>query len=164
MAIKKNEAPLASINEKTITYQLTLNELNNLKTACDVMKDFLKTPLLNLRKLHKNSKIIQGVIDKFDDESELINTRIGKINQELSKTPNDEKLLTERTEMLKEIKDYNRAKHSVNLYTMPASDFPAKPEDFGKKFLNKGQQNQVDVEYSTFFIELFGTVIPEEEL
>lgn len=159
----KNDVPLASIGEQTTVFNLTFWEMQRLENHCNILKDFVFTPLINGRRLHKNSKILSLKQEEIAEYGKQIEERRAKLHEfkndpiatPLQKQETDELMLA----LIEETKKYNVKKYELNLYTLKISDYPDNAEKFGKKSIPMQDGTKVEVEYYPAFLELTDMII-----
>lgn len=157
------DAPLAVIFEGTEVVRLSFREMQIMENHCNILKDFLFTPLGNGRKLHKNSKIISAKLQEIAEDGQRIEERRSKLH-EFKNDPNatpDSIAETDRLmlALIAETRDFNTRKYELSLYTAKISDYPGEAEKFGKKVVPMQDGSKVEVEYYPSFLELSDVII-----
>jgi hypothetical protein len=163
---QNGDASLAAL-EGTQIVPLSFREMQQMENHCNILKDFVFTPLINGRRLHKNSKVLAAQQQEVAEEGQRIEERRGKLHGFLNDPNSTPELKAETEELMKaliaETKEFNVKKYDVPLHTLSIADYPTDPEKFGKKEIPMQDGTKVEVAYYPSFLELTDVIILDDE-
>lgn len=155
--MKSKEAPITKPEGESLEFSFKVTEVVTMKNACMALRDFRHCGLVTMRTLFYNNRLLQDLMDQIAPEEEVL--------QELRMTvygPEAAKLEPEELEKKrKELKDgqanFNKADHIIKLFTVSKADFQSSLnnlDNFDKKVIYQGQQNQTEIDRLTAYMDL----------
>lgn len=161
------DAPLAVIPEGTTPFLLSFLELDTIAFSCHNLKDFPLMPLSDGKKLHRNYKTCDALMKAIREEGDLIEKRRADLKKMRANVASEDEAVEVDNlmkDLIAETQEFNKREHEVHLYTMSSSDFPDDRTKFGKKTIPDQLKGEREVEYVSFYLELLGAVITDDDL
>lgn len=101
------------------------------------------------------------------EEGDLIEKRRADIKRMRADVKHEDEAIEVDTlmkDLVAETQEFNKKLHEVYLYTIPSTDFPDDRAKFGKKTIPDQMKGEREVEYISFYLELLGNVIIDNDL
>lgn len=161
------DAPLAVIPEGTTKFLFSFLELDTIAFSCHNLKDFSLMALSDGKKLHRNYKTCDSLMKVIREEGDLIEKRRADIKRMRADVKHEDEAIEVDAlmkDLVAETQEFNKKLHEVYLYTIPSTDFPDDRAKYGKKTIPDQMKGEREVEYISFYLELLGNVIIDNDL
>lgn len=157
MAKPNKEAPISRPEGEKVEFSFNVVRLVDIKNSCLALRDFRHCGLPSMRLLFYNNKLLQELMDDLSGEEEILQALRQTVYGAEAATMDPKELELKRKELTEAQKKFNTTEHIVKLYVVSKDEFKSSLnnlDQFGKKLIYAGQQNQQEIDTLSAYMEL----------